>query len=53
MGNVNCDDKKTAPLLFCKLGDRKCAIQILNLDYYPYTVGIFPEIFLYHSDLAT
>lgn len=32
MVNVNCDDKKITPILFCKLGDRKCAIQILNLD---------------------
>ena len=53
MSKVNCDDKKIAPLLFCTLGDRKSAIQVLNLDYYPYTVRIFPELFLYHSNLAT
>jgi len=52
MGKVNCDDKKIVPKLFRKLGDRKCASQILNLNYYHYTFGIFPELFLYHSDLA-
>jgi len=53
MGNVNCEDKKIAPILICKLGDRKCASQVLNLDYYSYTFGIFTELFLYHSELVT